>query len=148
MRQSCDTQSCDRRVLQAEKQELQQEVDTLRDHIDQLQVDCDRFLEEKSTDTARVTQLEAKLDAVQSRVYELEGELTDLRQKYWSEQEEWKQFQSDLQMAVVIANEIKVCSPRSRDAGLYAGWNYCQSHVLVDTWMLTVKLVYKLSNCA
>ena len=84
-------------------------MDTLRDHIDQLQVDCDRFLEEKSADTARVTQLEAKLDAVQSRVYELESELTDLRQKYWSEQEEWKQFQSDLQMAVVIANEIKVC---------------------------------------
>ena len=90
-------------------------MDTLRDHIDQLQVDCDRFLEEKSTDTARVTQLEAKLDAVQSRVYELEGELTDLRQKYWSEQEEWKQFQSDLQMAVVIANEIKVRSPWSWD---------------------------------
>ena len=32
-------------------------------------------------------------------------------------------------------------------SGLYAGSNYCQSHVLVDTWMLTVKLVYKLSNC-
>ena len=32
--------------------------------------------------------------------------------------------------------------------GLYAGSNYCQSHVLVDTWMLTVKIVYKLSNCA
>ena len=32
--------------------------------------------------------------------------------------------------------------------GLYAGSNYCQSHVLVDTWMLTVKLIYKLSNCA
>ena len=30
--------------------------------------------------------------------------------------------------------------------GLYAGSNYCQSHVLVDTWMLTVKPVYKLSN--
>ena len=33
-------------------------------------------------------------------------------------------------------------------SGLYAGSNYSQSHVLVDTWMLTVKLVYKLSNCA
>ena len=29
-------------------------------------------------------------------------------------------------------------------AGLYAGSNYCQ--FLVDTWMLTVKPVYKLSN--
>ena len=27
--------------------------------------------------------------------------------------------------------------------GLYAGPNYCQSHVLADTWMLTVKPVYK-----
>ena len=25
--------------------------------------------------------------------------------------------------------------------GLYAGSNYCQSHVLVDTWMLTVQIV-------
>ena len=33
-------------------------------------------------------------------------------------------------------------------SGLYAGSNYCQSHVLVDTLMLTVKLVYKLKNCA
>ena len=33
-------------------------------------------------------------------------------------------------------------------AGLYAGSNYCQSHVLVDTLMLTVKLVYKLKKCA
>ena len=39
-------------------------------------------------------------------------------------------------------------------SGLYAGSNYCQSHVLVcqshvlvDMLMLTVKLVYKLSNC-
>ena len=37
------------------------------------------------------------------------------------------------------------------ETGLYAGSNYCQSHVLVcqshvlvDTLMLTVKLVYKL----
>ena len=34
----------------------------------------------------------------------------------------------------------------SPTSGLYVGYNYCQSHVLVDTWMLTVKLVYKLLN--
>ena len=97
---------------------MQQEVDTLRDHIDQLQVDCDRFLEEKATDTANVTQLEAKLDTAQARVYELDGEMAELRQKYWSEQEEWRQFQSDLQMAVVIANEIKVCRSATQDIPL------------------------------
>ena len=32
--------------------------------------------------------------------------------------------------------------------GLYAGSNYFQSHVLVDMWMLTVKLVDELSNFA
>ena len=87
---------------------MQHETETLRDHIDQLQVDCDRFLEEKATDAASATQLETRLATAQTHVYELEGEMTDLRRKYWSEQEEWKQFQSDLQMAVVIANEIKV----------------------------------------
>ena len=30
------------------------------------------------------------------------------------------------------------------NAWLYAEPNYCQSNVLVDTWMLTVKVVYKL----
>ena len=101
-------------VLQSEKQDMQHETDTLRDHIDQLQVDCDRFLEEKASDTATTTQLETKLATAQSHVYSLEGEMGELRQKYWSEQEEWKQFQSDLQMAVVIANEIKV-----------RGWDDC-----------------------
>ena len=37
---------------------------------------------------------------------------------------------------------------QNSEPGLYAGSNYCQSHVLVDMWMLSVKLVYKLSNCA
>ena len=31
-------------------------------------------------------------------------------------------------------------------AGLYAGPNYCQSYILVDTWMLSVKPVYKHLN--
>ena len=35
---------------------------------------------------------------------------------------------------------------QSVHTGLYAGPNYCQSHVLVDTWMSTVKPVYKLLN--
>ena len=46
---------------------------------------------------------------------------------------------------------LKICGEGSFSfillTGLYAGSNYCQSHVLVDRWMLTVKLVYKLSNC-
>ena len=28
--------------------------------------------------------------------------------------------------------------------GLYAGHNFCQSHIFVDTWMVTVNPVYKL----
>ena len=36
-------------------------------------------------------------------------------------------------------------TPRdSMKAGLYAGYNYCQSHMF--WWMLTVKPVYKLLN--
>ena len=33
------------------------------------------------------------------------------------------------------------------EPGLYAGQNVCQSHVLVDTWMLTVTPVYKHEMC-
>ena len=32
-----------------ERQEAVQELETLREHIDQLQTDCDRYLDEKKT---------------------------------------------------------------------------------------------------
>ena len=41
------------------------------------------------------------------------------------------------------------CCCRLKATGLYAGYNYCQSHMFwwsQDTRMLTVKPVYKLSN--
>ena len=44
---------------------------------------------------------------------------------------------------------VHICtSPIHVQTGPYAEPNYCQSHVLVNTWMLTVKLIYKLSNCS
>ena len=46
---------------------------------------------------------------------------------------------------IVVSSEV---SQERLDPGLYVGWNYCQSHVWVDMWMLTVRLIYKLSNCA
>ena len=51
-----------------------------------------------------------------------------------------------IMISVCLCQLLVICHEVS--PGLYAGSNYCQSHVLVDTWMLTIKLVYKLSNCA
>ena len=56
---------------------------------------------------------------------------------------EWEDYHREIQ-----AGEQEGVHRHGGQAGLYAGSNYCQSHVLVDTLMLTVKLVYKLSNCA
>ncbi len=92
---------------ETDKVELQQEVDALRDHIDQLQADCDHYLEEKKTYTTKLGKLETELRNIKFRNMELEVESKELRSRFIEEKEEWHQFQTDLQMAVKIANNFK-----------------------------------------
>ncbi|XP_070204422.1 cytospin-A-like isoform X3 [Littorina saxatilis] len=84
-----------------------QELETLREHIDQLQQDCDRYLEEKKTYCARVQEINGDLHALRMQKSKTEHELTETLTRHQSEAEEWQQFQKDLQVAVVIANEFR-----------------------------------------
>ncbi|XP_064620116.1 cytospin-A-like isoform X2 [Lineus longissimus] len=90
-----------------EKMELRQEMETLRDHIDQLEQDCDRYLEEKKGVATSSNELQAKLDAALLKNEEYKSEIREINAKHEEDIAEWKQFQSDLQKAVVIANDIK-----------------------------------------
>lgn len=46
---------------ETEKVELRQQVIGLRDHIDTLQLDCDRYLEDKKTHGSLLSSLETEL---------------------------------------------------------------------------------------
>nr|KAG5708080.1 hypothetical protein BaRGS_002816 [Batillaria attramentaria] len=90
-----------------ERSDAVQELETLREHIDQLQQDCDTYLDEKKTYSAKVQELNGELHALRMHKSKLETELTDVLHQHESEAEEWQQFQKDLQVAVVIANEFR-----------------------------------------
>lgn len=93
--------------VKKEKFDIQQEIDTLREHVDQLEQDCDRYLDEKKNFSARIQELQGDISVMRQLKEVAEIELQDCKIKHVAEVEEWKQFQKDLQVAVVIANEFR-----------------------------------------
>lgn len=90
-----------------ERSDAVQELETLREHIDQLQQDCDTYLEEKKTYCSKVQELTGELHAMRMQKSKVESDLNELMSRHESEAEEWQQFQKDLQVAVVIANDFR-----------------------------------------
>ena len=93
--------------IKKEKYDIQQEIDALREHVDQLEQDCDRYLDEKKNLSARIQDLQGDISVMRQLKEVAEMELQDVRMKHAAEAEEWNQFQKDLQVAVVIANEFR-----------------------------------------
>ena len=93
--------------VKKEKYDVQQEMDALREHVDQLEQDCDRYLEEKKNFSARIQDLQGDISVMRQLKEVAEIELQDVKIKHAAEAEDWKQFQKDLQVAVVIANEFR-----------------------------------------
>lgn len=98
-----------------EKTDLQQEMESLRDHIDQLQLDCDRYLEEKKQHAALVADLQSELKGKDDKMRSMENEIRIMKAKFDNEEAEWRQFQQDLQTAVVIANDMKTETQESME---------------------------------
>lgn len=94
--------------LELEKSENQNENESLREHIDQLDRDCEKYLNEKKEFLKEIQDLKTKLTDVQHQKTLLESEHGELKGKYCEESEEWKQFQKDLQIAVLVANDFRV----------------------------------------
>ena len=93
--------------IKKEKYDIQQEIDALREHVDQLEQDCDRYLDEKKNFAARIKDLQGDISVMRQLKEVAEIELQDVKLKHAAEEEEWQQFQKDLQVAVVIANEFR-----------------------------------------
>ncbi|KAL5016371.1 hypothetical protein ScPMuIL_005960 [Solemya velum] len=90
-----------------EKFDAQQELETLREHIDQLEQDCDRYLEEKKNYSSELQELRRSLQSHEQQKSILEAEINELTLKHSLEEQDWRQFQKDLQVAVVIANDFR-----------------------------------------
>ncbi|GFS26636.1 cytospin-A [Elysia marginata] len=93
-------------ATEKEKQEAQRKEEALHQHVEQLEGDCDRHLEDKKEFTSQLQQVEAELRTVKQQKQIVEMEMQEINSKHDIESEEWKQFQKDLQMAVVIANNF------------------------------------------
>eukprot|EP00914_Ancora_sagittata_P000871 GHVO01002296.1.p1 GENE.GHVO01002296.1~~GHVO01002296.1.p1 ORF type:complete len:1070 (-),score=175.65 GHVO01002296.1:379-3588(-) len=93
--------------IEREKAELRQQGLGLRDHIDSLQLECDRLMEDQKTHSSAVSSLETELQTLRKLLLEKETALREIDEQFREEKEEWGQFQADLQTAVVIANNIK-----------------------------------------
>ncbi|RUS83359.1 hypothetical protein EGW08_008862 [Elysia chlorotica] len=89
-----------------EKQEVQRKEEALHQHVEQLEGDCVRHLEDKKEFTSQLQQVEAELRSVKQQKQIMEMEMQEMNSKHDIESEEWKQFQKDLQTAVVIANNF------------------------------------------
>lgn len=95
------------KALESEKAEIQSELDAVREHSDRLRVSCDQFAEERKTCMMTIARAESELRIARSKISRLEMELAEKTEQFKEEREIWKQFQSDLQTAVVIANDLK-----------------------------------------
>ena len=79
---------------------------TLEDRIWEIQLQCDRASKENDLLTAKIQKLESKLKTAAKQQEDLNDELQGALKQFQEEQEEWLQFQQDLQIAVVVANDI------------------------------------------
>ena len=94
-------------TIKKDRYDFQQEIEHLREHIDQLEQDSDRYFEERKNYTAQIKELQGEIGVMRQLKQCAEDELAENKLKHEQEVEEWKQFQKDLQVAVVIANEFR-----------------------------------------
>ncbi|CAC5386653.1 SPECC1 [Mytilus coruscus] len=94
--------------LEKEKSENQNQNQSLREHIDQLEQDCEQYLNQKKEYLKELKEVKSQLKEIQSQNSAMEAELNEVKGKYCEETEEWKQFQKDLQTAVLVANDFRV----------------------------------------
>lgn len=91
----------------SQTRELEEELKVVHQHLDSMRLECDQHLDEKKTHTLTLARAESELRTWRSKASRVQNELKELQIRFGKEQEEWLQFQEDLQRAVVIANEFK-----------------------------------------
>ncbi|XP_066501817.1 cytospin-A isoform X2 [Hoplias malabaricus] len=95
------TQQC------SELEEKDTEIADLKETIFELEDEVEQHRAVKLHDNLIITDLENSIKKLHDQKYDMEKEIKTLHRKLREESAEWRQFQADLQTAVVIANDIK-----------------------------------------
>ncbi|KAL0979542.1 hypothetical protein UPYG_G00186370 [Umbra pygmaea] len=90
-----------------ELQEKEAEIGDMKETIFELEDEVEQHRAVKLHDNLIITDLENSLKKLQDQKHDMEREIKILHRRLREESAEWRQFQADLQTAVVIANDIK-----------------------------------------
>ncbi|XP_035628339.1 cytospin-A-like isoform X5 [Oncorhynchus keta] len=91
----------------SELEERDTEVSDMKETIFELEDEVEQHRALKLHDNLMITDLENSVKKLQDQKHDMEREMKILHRKLREESMEWRQFQADLQTAVVIANDIK-----------------------------------------
>ncbi|KAK6316072.1 hypothetical protein J4Q44_G00135960 [Coregonus suidteri] len=91
----------------SELEERDTEVSDMKETIFELEDEVEQHRAIKLHDNLMITDLENSIKKLQDQKHDMEREIKILHRKLREESMEWRQFQADLQTAVVIANDIK-----------------------------------------
>uniref|UniRef100_A0A8C3G5V8 Cytospin-A n=1 Tax=Cyclopterus lumpus TaxID=8103 RepID=A0A8C3G5V8_CYCLU len=98
------------RILEKQRLELQEketEIVDMKETIFELEDEVEQHRALKLHDNLIITDLENSVKKLQDQKHDMEREIKILHRRLREESMEWRQFQADLQTAVVIANDIK-----------------------------------------
>uniref|UniRef100_A0A4W5QZA7 Cytospin-A n=1 Tax=Hucho hucho TaxID=62062 RepID=A0A4W5QZA7_9TELE len=90
-----------------ELQEKETEIGDMKETIFELEDEVEQHRAVKLHDNLIITDLENSVKKLQDQKRDMEREIKILHRRLREESAEWRQFQADLQTAVVIANDIK-----------------------------------------
>ncbi|KAF3850633.1 hypothetical protein F7725_012405 [Dissostichus mawsoni] len=88
-------------------QEKETEIADMKETIFELEDEVEQHRALKLHDNLIITDLENSVKKLQDQKHDMEREIKILHRRLREESMEWRQFQADLQTAVVIANDIK-----------------------------------------
>uniref|UniRef100_A0A8C8CUS1 Cytospin-A n=1 Tax=Oncorhynchus tshawytscha TaxID=74940 RepID=A0A8C8CUS1_ONCTS len=87
--------------------EKETEIGDMKETIFELEDEVEQHRAVKLHDNLVITDLENSVKKLQDQKHDMEREIKILHRRLREESAEWRQFQADLQTAVVIANDIK-----------------------------------------
>ncbi|XP_051508702.1 cytospin-A [Myxocyprinus asiaticus] len=99
-----------KRALEKQREDMQEketEIGDMKETIFELEDEVEQHRAVKLHDNLIISDLENSMKKLQDQKHDMEREIKILHRRLREESAEWRQFQADLQTAVVIANDIK-----------------------------------------
>ncbi|XP_070807668.1 cytospin-A isoform X2 [Pituophis catenifer annectens] len=93
--------------IRTDLEEKETERSDMKETIFELEDEVEQHRAVKLHDNLIITDLENTVKKLQDQKHDMEREIKTLHRRLREESAEWRQFQADLQTAVVIANDIK-----------------------------------------